>query len=234
MGLWEFVAQVGATACRLTGVCVLVEAVRDVVCQAGADRRPVTFTVALIALSAKMAKADGIVSTDELSMFRRLVEVPEGEEAHVQRLFALAQADVAGYEAYAERIRALADDDEDFLTDVLEGLFHIATADAYVHEKELVFLTRVGEIFGLTQRAFDRVAAGFIRRGGPDPYHILGVLRSATDDEIKRAWRKLASENHPDRHMAHGLPKEMLALLTDRLQQINAAYDTIRLERGLA
>lgn len=234
MGLWDIVAQVAATACRLTGVCVLVDAARDVIRQAGEDRRPVTFTVALIALSAKMAKADGIVSTDELSMFRRIVDIPEGEEAHVQRLFSLAQADVAGFETYAERIRALAEGDEGFLIDVLEGMFHIAVADAYVHEKELAFLTRLGEIFGLSQPTFDRVAAGFIRRGGPDPYRILGVLRSASDEEIKRAWRKLASENHPDRHAAHGLPQEMMAILTDRLQQINAAYDTIRLERGLA
>jgi DnaJ like chaperone protein len=234
MGLWEIVAQVGATACRLTGVCVLVEAVREVVRQATEDRKPVTFTVALIALSAKMAKADGIVSTDELSMFRRLVDVPPGEEGAVQRLFSLAQADIAGFDVYAERIRALAEGDEDFLIDVLEGMFHIAAADSYVHEKELEFLTRIGEIFGLSQREFDRVAAGFIRRGGPDPYRVLGVGRSASDDEVKRAWRKLATENHPDRHAAHGLPKEMMAILTDRLQQINAAYDTIRLERGLA
>jgi DnaJ like chaperone protein len=234
MGLWDLLAQVGATACRLTGVCVLVEAAREVIARASAERKPVTFTVALIALSAKMAKADGIVSTDELSMFRRLVEVPEGEEQHVQRLFSLAQADVAGFETYAERIRNLAEGDEAFLIDMLEGMFHIAAADAYVHEKELAFLVRLGEIFGLDQRTFDRVAAGFIRRGGPDPYRVLGVLASASDEEIKRAWRKLASENHPDRHAAHGLPKEMMAILTDRLQQINAAYDTIRLERGLA
>jgi DnaJ like chaperone protein len=113
-------------------------------------------------------------------------------------------------------------------------MFHIAVADSFVHERELAFLTRLGEIFRLDQRTFDRVAAGFIRRSGPDPYRILGVLNTATDDEIKRAWRKLARENHPDRHVAHGLPAEMMAILTDRLQQINAAYEAIRLERGIA
>jgi DnaJ like chaperone protein len=234
MRLWDILAQVASTACRLTGVCVLVDAARDVARGLAADRRPVTFTVALIALAAKMAKADGIVSTDEMAMFSRLVEVPPGEEAHVQRLFSLAQADVAGFETYAERIVALAEGDEGFLIDVLEGMFHIAVADSFVHERELAFLTRLGEIFRLDQRTFDRVAAGFIRRSGPDPYRILGVLNTATDDEIKRAWRKLARENHPDRHVAHGLPAEMMAILTDRLQQINAAYEAIRLERGIA
>lgn len=157
-------------------------------------------------------------------MFRRLVDVPPGEEG-VQRLPSLAQADIAGFDVYAERIRALAEGDEDFLIDVLEGMFH-RRRRFHVHEKELEFLTRIGEIFGLSQREFDRVA-GFIRRGGPDPYRVLGVGRLASDDEVKRAWRKLATENHLDRHAAHGLPKEMMAILTDRLQQINAAYDTI-------
>jgi DnaJ like chaperone protein len=234
MGLWENLADIGSTACRITGMCAVIDAIRQAARSISEHTRPVTFTVAIIALSAKMAKADGIVSTDELSMFRRLVQVPEEEEAHVHRLFNLAQQDTAGFDVYAERIRQLAEGDESFLIDVLEGMFHIATADGYVHEKEMDFLTELGRIFGLDRRTFDRVAAGFVRREGPDPYQILGILRSASDDEIKRAWRKLATENHPDLHAARGLPAEVMSMLTDRLQQINAAYETIRMERGMA
>jgi DnaJ like chaperone protein len=233
-GLWQNLAQVAGFVGDLTGLSPLWDRISGWVGERAAARGPVAFTVALIALSAKMAKADGIVTAEEVATFRRVVEIPPGEERNVERLFDLAQRDVAGFEAHATRIRDLAKGDTVFLEDVLEGLFLIAAADTFVHEHEMAFLERVAEIFGLGERRFEAIAAGFVRRRGPDPYRVLGVARDADDEAVKKAWRKAVAECHPDRHFAHGLPAEAMAILTDRLAGLNAAWEAVRLERGLA
>lgn len=197
-------------------------------------RRPVVFTIALVALSAKMARADGVVSADEIAAFRRAVEIPDGEAAAIERLFDMARADVAGFESYARQVARIAEGDALFLADVLDGLFGIATADGAVHEAELAYLTRVAEIFGLDEAAFARVSARHVRRRGPDPYALLGLTPAASDDEVKARYRALARDHHPDRALARGLPAEAIALATDRFAAIATAYEAIRAERGLA
>ncbi len=233
-GLWQNLGQIAGFVGDLTGLSPLWDRLTAWVGERTAARGQVAFTVALIALSAKMARADGVVTAEEVLTFRRVVEIPPGEERNVERLFDLAQRDIAGFEHHAGRIRDLAEGDVVFLEDVLEGLFLIAAADTFVHEREMAFLERVGEIFGLDERRFERIAAGFVRRRGPDPYRVLGVARDAEDAAVKTAWRKAVSECHPDRHFAHGLPAEAMAILTDRLAAINGAWEAIRLERGLA
>jgi DnaJ like chaperone protein len=232
-GMWQGLRRALAVIGEATGLIPLWDALAGRIAEWGGSREPVAFTVALIALSAKMARADGIVSIDEVEMFRRLVEIPPGEEAAVERFFDLAQRDVAGFEAHARRIAEFAAGDEVFLGDVLEGLFHIAAADGFVHEHELAFLERVGELFALSRPVFERIAAGFVRRRANDPYRVLGVSPDVDDEALKKAHRRLVAECHPDRHVAHGLPREAMAILTDRMAAINAAWDQIRLERGL-
>ena len=99
--------------------------------------REAAFTIALVGLSAKMAVADGVVSATEVRAFRELVEVPAGQESQVDRLFELAQQDVAGFDAYARKIRRWFADSPEMLEHVLDGLFHIAAADGLIHEAEL-------------------------------------------------------------------------------------------------
>ena len=194
-------------------------------------RRQVAFSVAMIALSAKMAKADGIVTSVEVETFHRLFKVPAGEEQHVARLFNLAKGDVAGFENYAARVAAFYENDRVGLEDVLEGLFFIATADGAVLRTELAYLQRVGEIFGIVDEAFDRIVARYVVPEEGDPYLILGVDRTTGSAEIKRHYRLLAAENHPDRLIARGVPEEFIALATQRLAAINGAWDRIETER---
>lgn len=231
--LWAGLRRVGDFFGDLTGVGPFCETVCERVRDWWGGDGDVAFTVALISLSAKMAKADGVVTADEVATFRSVVEIPEGEERNVERLFDLARRDVAGFEAHAARIAKIAGGDPVFLGDVLTGLFHIAAADSYVHEHELAFLERVGELFELDATTFERIASGFVRRRGPDPYRVLGVDAEASDEAVKKAWRRLVRECHPDLHFAHGLPHEATAILNDRLASVNGAWEQIRLERGL-
>jgi DnaJ like chaperone protein len=113
-------------------------------------RRRVAFSIAMIALSAKMAKADGVVTQDEVRAFQQIFIVPPDQTRNVARLFDLAKQDIAGFEAYAERLAGLCGDgrpDCAMLEDILDGLFHIAAADGVVHEREVGFLRRISEIF---------------------------------------------------------------------------------------
>ncbi|MCZ4272567.1 molecular chaperone DjiA [Maritalea porphyrae] len=189
--------------------------------------REAAFTLSLVALSAKMAAADGVVTADEIRAFRQNVQIPAGAEDQVERIFDLAQQDVAGYESYAKRIERLFHDDKDALEHVLDGLFHIAEADGLVHEDELAYLQVVGEIFGFTDEEFARLAARHVVLSSTDPYFILGVDPDASDKDLKIAYRKLVSEHHPDRLIAKGVPSDLVQVTSKKMAAINSAYDAI-------
>ena len=193
---------------------------------------PVTFTAAVIALSAKMAKADGVVVGVEVDAFHRAFKTDPSDARNVDRLFDLAKRDTAGFEAYADRIARAANDNKPFLRDVLGSLFHIATADRVLHPAEDTFLATVAERFGLTASEFRHERAQFIV--DPDsPYDVLGVSPLADDAEVKQRHRDLVRETHPDILMGRGVPPEMIQLATRKLAAINDAYGIIARERGL-
>jgi DnaJ like chaperone protein len=195
------------------------------------DHPGIAFTIAIIALAAKMAKADGTVTHDEVDAFRRIFRVPPQEEANVRRIFNFARQDTAGYETYARQIAHLFRGRPAILEDVLDGLFEIASADGVLHPGELSFLERVADIFGFTPDAFARIRAAHFAPERADPYAVLGVAREASDEEIKRTYRLLVRENHPDSLIARGVPEEFIALANEKLAAINGAYETIRRSR---
>ena len=198
----------------------------------GPPEPDVVFTAGLVALSAKMARADGVVTQDEVAAFRRIVEIPPGEERRVQALFELAHQTTAGFEGYARQLAELLADRRDVLEDVLDGLFHIATADHAVHEDERDYLRAVATIFGFSDDAYATIEARYVTVPD-DPYRIIGARRDMADAELKRLYRRLVAEHHPDRHIAHGLPPEAVKIATDRLAAINAAWERIARERRL-
>jgi DnaJ like chaperone protein len=215
-------------------VADVVEAVRTAFEGDPDLRRRVAFSVAMIALSAKMAKADGIVTQDEVRAFQQIFSVPREEARNVARLYDLAKGDVAGFEAYAERMARLCGSgrpDCAMLEDILDGLFHIAKADGLLHEREGHYLRRVAEIFEIGEDHYRAILARHVDIGEADPYVILGIERGRPLEEVRKRYRKLVSENHPDRLIARGLPAEFIAIATTRLAAINTAYEMI--ERGL-
>ena len=197
----------------------------------GPAPRQLVFTTGLVALAAKMARSDGVVTSDEVSAFRRIVEVPPDQQHRIEKLFDLAKQTSAGFEAYAEQIAGAFRDEPALLEDVLDGLFLIAAADGAIHEAEHAYLRDVATIFGIAERDFARIEARHMRRRD-DPYLVLGADRDMTDEEIRKHYRRLVSEHHPDRQIARGLPGEAVAIATRRLAAINAAWDRIEKERG--
>jgi len=187
--------------------------------------RDAAFSFALVALSAKMAVADGVVSLTEVKAFERTVHIAPEEAEHVERLFGLAQQDVAGFEHYARKVARFFAESPEMLEHVLDGLFHIAAADGFVHEAELAYLHDVNRIFGFDEARFEEIAAQHVvLDGGADPYTVLGLTHDADAEEIRRVYRRLAAENHPDRLLAKGVPPELIDVATARMQAINEAY----------
>lgn len=190
--------------------------------------RDAAFTLALIALSAKMAVADGIVTASEMRAFNATVEVAQGQESQVERLFNLAKQDVAGYESYARKIARFFSGSPDTLEHVLDSLFFIATADGMVHEAELDYLKSVSDIFGFDDVRFEQMASQHVVLAeGVDPYVVLGLAPNAPPEEVRRVYRLLVSEHHPDRLIAKGVPEELIDVATARMASINLAYQAI-------
>lgn len=202
----------------------------------GKDReadKQIAFTMGVIALGAKLAKADGVVTKDEVHAFREVFQVPESEARDVARIFDLAKKDVAGFDSYAKQLAKLFEDDPDMLRNVLEALFHIAQADAVLHPGEKAYLGKVAQIFGIGDVEFGYILARYIPSERQNAYAVLGVTPDISDDDLRRHYRKLMTENHPDKLISRGLPEEMIVVATQKIAIINEAYDEIRKERQL-
>ncbi|RYH10664.1 molecular chaperone DjiA [Tropicimonas sp. IMCC6043] len=189
--------------------------------------KSVAFAIAVIALGAKLAKADGTVTRNEVRAFREVFVIPEAEEANAARVFNLARQDVAGFDVYARRIAALFEDGHAVLQDLMEGLFHIATADGDYHEAEDAVLHQVADIFGLSEREFRSLRARCVPDADPDPYEVLGVTPDMPIAEIRSAWRRAVRDSHPDVMMARGVPEEAIRMAEQRLIALNRAWEEI-------
>jgi DnaJ like chaperone protein len=195
--------------------------------------KSVAFTIATIALGAKMAKADGVVTRDEVEAFKRVFRVPPEDVKDVSRVFDQARKDSRGFEPYARQIAGMFADNPAVLEELLYCLTLIARADGVMHLEEVKYLRSVADIFGLDDLAFERITKVLGGADTSDPYKILGVSPDMTNDEIKSAYRALVRENHPDKLMADGLPEELIDMATDKLAAINDAYDKVSTERGI-
>lgn len=221
MSIWTRISQALQALTSGEGLTAVFDRLRT------PPERSVAFTIAVIALSAKMAKADGLVTRDEVTAFREVFQIGAEDEVGAARVFNLARQDVAGYEDYARRIRQMFGDSAGTLCDLMEGLFHIAIADGTYHPAEDAFLANVAEIFGLPEQQFRALRARFVPDAAPDPYSVLGVAPDMPLDQIKSRWRQLVRDSHPDVMIARGVPAEAVKIAEKRLIDINRAWKEI-------
>ena len=222
MSLWSRISEALAALSAGEGLAAIFDKLR------APPERSVAFAIAVIALGAKMAKADGQVTRDEVTAFREVFHIAAKDEAGAARVFNLARTDVAGFEDYATRIHAMFSNQPETLADLLEGLFHIAMADGFYHPNENAFLERVAHIFLVPDADFKALRTRFVPDAEPDPYTVLGVTAVATLEDVRKAWRKLVRENHPDAMMARGVPEEAVRLAEKRMIDINRAWEEIQ------
>ena len=197
------------------------------------NTRQQVFAVALIALSAKMAKADGKVTRDEVDAFKSVFRVSQKDMKAVGKIFNQARQDASDYRQYAEQVAKIFTSQPEVLEQFLGALIHIAMADGNIHPKEPLFLVDVAKIFGFSKEQFEKIGARHGLTNGEDPYEVLGISPKSTNQEIKNTYRILVKENHPDQLIAKGVPKEVLDAANDKLARINDAYAKIEKQRDL-
>jgi DnaJ like chaperone protein len=231
MSIWTRITEALAALAKGEPLSVVFDRLRN----DPAPEQSIGFTIAVLALGAKMAKADGTVTRDEVTAFRRIFTFPEGEEQHAAQVFNLARQDVAGFDAYARKIARLFNpsgtricaDDHHVLVDILEALFQIAIADGSYHPGEDAFLIHVANEFGLDERCFNIVRARLVEGAPRDPYDVLGLPHDASKDQARKAWKDLVRGTHPDVLQSRGIPPEAMKLAERRLQLINEAWRAI-------
>ncbi|WP_194094157.1 molecular chaperone DjiA [Marivivens aquimaris] len=221
MSIWSRIADAISALRHGEGLAAVFDKLRN------PPEKSVGFAIAVIALGAKMAKADGLVTRDEVTAFREVFAINQADEANAAKVFNLARQDVAGYEDYARRIARMFQDDAQPLRDLMEGLFHIALADGEYHDAEDQFLRSVAEIFGFDERCFRVIRARFVDDAERDPYDVLGVTPQTPIADIRKAWRNAVRDNHPDRMLARGVPQEAIKLAERRLIDVNRAWEEI-------
>ncbi|WP_372884252.1 TerB family tellurite resistance protein [Shimia sp.] len=226
MSIWTRISDAVAALAKGESLASVFEKLRT------PPERSVAFAIAVVALGAKMAKADGLVTRDEVTAFREVFQIAREDEAGAAKVFNMARRDVAGFEEYALRIKGLFGEAHESYGDLMEGLFHIAMADGEYHENENLFLRRVAEIFGMSDIEFRALRARFVPDAERDPYTVLGVSPEMPLDEIRRVWRRLVRDTHPDRMFARGVPEEAIRLAEKRMIDINRAWDEINGSTG--
>lgn len=226
MSLWSRIAQALAALARGESLAEVFDRLRS------PPERSVAFTIAVIALGAKMAKADGRVTRNEVRAFREVFAVPPEEEANAARVFDLARQDAAGSDVYARRIARMFGPGDKVLENLLEGLFHIALADGDYDPREDAFLREVAAIFGIGERVFLCIRAEFVPTAPADPYDVLEVAPEAPLGQVRAAWARAVKETHPDRLIARGVPPEAVRLAERRLVAVNRAWEEIRRDRA--
>jgi DnaJ like chaperone protein len=198
--------------------------------------RDTVFSIAVVVLAAKLAKADGPVKRAEIDAFKRMFRFAPENAKDIAKLWDGARDSAEGFEPFADKLAEAFSDNRTVLEEVMASLFAVARADGPLNQAEERFLAEVRRRFALNDRAWESArtgAAGRIEPAGPDPYEVLGVSRSASNDEIRTAWRQLMRENHPDTLASRGVPPHFVEQATRRVSEFNAAWNRIKKERGL-
>ena len=196
--------------------------------------RQVIFATALVALAAKLTKADGVVSREEIEKFKTIFNIPDSEIKAVGAIFDQAKKTADGFEPYAEQVGQLFQSTPAVLENLIGSLFEIAKSDGWVHDAEFQYIEKVAQIFGLDAKTFARVSEYYLHESSDrDPYNVLGIASDLSDSEVKTRYRELAVQNHPDKLIANGMPDGLIQKATEKLAVINSAYDKVCAQRNL-
>ena len=190
------------------------------------------FALCIIVLSAKIAKADGQVTKEEIYTFKEKFNIQAEEMSEVSKIFNEAKKSSFGFKNIADQVGNLFSDNKVLLEQLLNNLFYIAEADGLTSINEVEVLRSISQSFHFNETDFQRIFHSRLNNKESDPYKILGVTREDSDNNIRKKWIELSKEHHPDYLIAKGMPKEFIKEANKELSSINLAYDKIKELRG--
>tara|TARA_Y100000817_G_scaffold168739_1_gene131909 strand:+ start:421 stop:1149 length:729 start_codon:yes stop_codon:yes gene_type:complete len=186
------------------------------------------FALSLIVLSAKISKADGQVSKEELIAVKDKLKIPENELDQVGKIFNKAKEESKGYEPYAQQIAQFYKGNINVLEEVINILFYIAESDGEVSKSEIEMIENIAKIFGLSEKQYLSIKES---RKGTDKLNPYVVLESKPDDdlsEIRKKYLLLSKQHHPDLLLSKGVPQEVIEESKNKMRAINSAWDQIQ------
>ena len=186
------------------------------------------FALSLIVLSAKLCKADGRISLEELIAVKDKLKIPENELDEVGKIFNKAKEESQGYEPYAQQIAQIYRGNLNVLEEVINMLFYIAEADGNVSTSELEMIENISGIFGLSNVQFESIKESRKLSEKSNPYIILESNPNDHIQSIRKKYIKLSKEHHPDLLISKGVPKEVIEESKKKMRAINSAWDQIQ------
>jgi DnaJ like chaperone protein len=196
--------------------------------QQGSRQYQQIFAVSLVILTAKLAKADGHVSKEELIAIKEKLKVPDHEIDQVGKIFNKAKEDSLGYEPYAKQIGQIYKNNPAVLDEVINILFYIAEADGKISNSELSMIRNIASIFGLSDTQFKGIKES--RKGSDklNPYIVLGCSSKDNFATIRKRYIQLSKQHHPDALVMKGVPKEVIEESKKKMRAINSAFEKIK------
>ncbi len=195
------------------------------------------FFVAIFSMMGKVAKADGVVSEQERRLVSRLADENNlrGRERELaMRAFEESQSSAYSTRDFARQMAEMTRGREELRSTLIEMLCRLAASDSFVSREEIEAIKEAASEFRIADSAVDSMLSRYGANAGSDKdYQILGCSPSSSDAEIKAAYKKMASDYHPDRIISRGLPEEFTKFATQRFQEIQSAYDSIKKARGM-
>jgi len=229
-----------------------IRVVLGTVLRKGLEQGQAGFLDATFAIMGALSKADGVVTQEEIRAAQRIFDMlrmSDEQREQARASFSRGKSPDFDLDAEVDRLRGSAGFGRGPLLRLFLQLQCMAVAaDGVVHEAEHAMLVRIARRLGLTEfdvaqlEALLRAGGQGSQRGGPgsvspkarldDAYTALGLKSDASDADVKRAYRRLMSENHPDKLAAKGLPESMREVAEERTREINTAYELIKDSRG--
>ena len=186
------------------------------------------FALSLIILSAKLSKADGHVSKEELIAVKEKLQIPDSEIDQVAQIFNKAKDESTGYEPYAKQIAEIFKGNINVLEEVINILFYIAEADGHVSRDEEDMIANIAYIFGLSQKQYQSIKESRKSSDKLNPYIVLESQQTDDLQIIRKKYIKLSKEHHPDLLMSKGVPVEVINESKNKMRAINAAWDQVQ------
>ena len=186
------------------------------------------FALSLIVLSAKLSKADGQVSKEELIAVKDKLKIPENELDQVGKIFNKAKNESTGYEPYAHQIAQIYRGNLNVLEEVVNILFYIAEADGNISKSEMNMIQDIAKIFGLNENQFNSLKESRKSSDKLNPYIVLESNPNDDLSDIRKKYIKLSKEHHPDLLLSKGVPNEVIEESKKKMRAINSAWDQIQ------
>jgi DnaJ like chaperone protein len=196
----------------------------------------ITFFVAAFSMLGKLARTDGQISRAEMETVRQFMTYdlnlsPESQQVAIN-IFHKAQESPESFESFASQFYGQFHVQPQMLELMMDILLRVSVSDGGINSSEERLIQSAASIFGFSSAQYAGIRSRYALEANKY-YAVLGCTHSDTDEQIKKQYRKLVSEYHPDKIIAKGLPDEFIKFANDKFNEIQEAYEAVKKERGI-